>query len=120
MFVAARLIPVVISFLLLAAHFLRQDNLVVVGVCLALPAFIFVRRPWVTYLLSLALLLGGIEWLRTLLAIASRRQMIGDPWVRMAAILGVIAALTLFSILVFLNKRVREHFGHESTGGTGV
>ena len=120
MFVAARLIPVVVSFLLLAAHFLRQGNLVVVGVCLVLPAFLLVRRPWVTYLLSFALLLGGIEWLRTLLAIASRRQMIGDPWERMVAILGAVTSLTLFSILVFLNKKVREHFGHTLGGGETV
>jgi hypothetical protein len=53
-----RLLPVVISLLLLGAHFLRagQTSLVVVSLVLLIP--LFFRKSWVPRLIQLVLLLG--------------------------------------------------------------
>jgi hypothetical protein len=57
------------------------------------------------------LVLGGIEWIRTLVAIAGRRQAAGEAWLRMVVILGVVAAFTFASVLVFRSKKLEERYG---------
>ena len=56
------------------------------------------------------LVLGAAEWVWTLVKIAQVRQMMGGPWLRMALILGGVAAFTLLSTLVFRLKAVRERY----------
>lgn len=106
----ARLLPVLMSFLLMAAHFSRADNAVLVTVSLLFPLILLLRRPWVARLTQVVLVIAGIEWVRTLLAIAQRRQAAGEPWVRMAVILGVVAAFTVCSALVFRNKGLMQRY----------
>lgn len=107
---ALRLAPVILSYLLLAAHFFRSGNLLLVAVCLFLSLALTVPRRWAARLVQAGLLLGAAEWIRTLIAIASRREAVGEPWVRMAVILGAVAGLTLLSILVFRGRPVRERY----------
>jgi hypothetical protein len=105
-----RLLPVLVSFLVLAAHFLRSGNVAVVALCLALPLVLLVRRPWAARVVQLALLLGGLEWIRTLVALASHRQAMGEAWIRMAVILGAVGLVTLLSALVFRARALRERY----------
>lgn len=106
-----RLIPVLLSALLMAAHFSRADITPLVWLSLAFPLILLVRRPWVARLTVVLLVIAGAEWIRTLLTIAGRRQADGDPWLRMAVILGAVAAATLASALVFRNKHLRIRYG---------
>ena len=94
-------IPVVLSFLVLGAHFLRDGSSIGVFVALALVALLFVRRPWVARLVQAALVLGALEWLRTMYELAHIRAILGQPYGRMLLILGVVATVTLCSALVF-------------------
>lgn len=105
-----RLLPVVISALLMAAHFSRADNLVLVVVALGAPILLFLRKPWVARGMQVVLLLAALEWVRTLISIAVRRQEAGEPWLRMAVILGVVALSTGLSALVFLHKGLKERY----------
>ena len=43
------------------------------------------------------LLLGAFEWLRTLAGILEMRRVLGQPWQRMAVILGAVALVTALS-----------------------
>ena len=55
-------IPIVLSFVVLGAHFLRYgSDLGVVGAAL-LMGLLFVRQPWVARLMQVALVLGAIMW----------------------------------------------------------
>jgi len=94
-----RLVPVLVSFLLLAAHFLRASQFVGVGVCLLLPFLLAVRSAWSAWTVRMALLLGGLEWVRTLAGVAAERRSLGEPWLRMALILGAVALVTWASVL---------------------
>ena len=88
-----RLLPVLISFLLLAAHFMHAGRTFLIILMLVLPLLLIPRRRWVPWVFQLVLILGAIEWLRTLVAIAQTRVSFGEPWIRMAAILGVVAVV---------------------------
>lgn len=105
-----RLLPVFISFLLLAAHFLRAGQVVVVAVLLALLLLLFLRKPWVPRVIQVVLLLGAVEWIVTLYSVAQLRIASGMPWTRMAIILGVVALFTALSSLVFRSEALKNRF----------
>jgi len=110
------LLPVAISFLLLAAHFLRAGHMVISIILLFLLSLLFLRKTWVPRVLQLILLLGTVEWLRTLYSVAQVRIELGMPWMRMAIILGVVALFTALSCLVFRSEVLRKRFsGTESS-----
>jgi hypothetical protein len=56
-----------------------------------------VRKPWAGMTLRIALVLGGLEWLRTLVRLVSERRGQGEDWMRMAVILGVVALVTFLA-----------------------
>ena len=99
--VPAQLVLVALSLLVLAAHFLRAGNLVLVGAVLLVAALLAVRRPWAARVVQSTLLLGALEWLRTLTLIASARWRAGEPVTRMAIILGSVALVSIVSALAF-------------------
>ena len=92
-----RALPVVLSALLLAAHFYRSRSLALVAVSLALPLLLLVRERWSARVVQAGLVLGALEWVRTLAFFAGQRMEVGRPWGRLAVILGVVAALTALS-----------------------
>jgi hypothetical protein len=112
---SVRLIPVISSFLLLGAHFLRTGNGAFVVVCALVPFLLFLRRPWVPRALQVLLILGAAEWVHTLWGFAAIRRAEGRPWTRMALILGAVALVTLLSALVFRSKGLRQRYGLERT-----
>ncbi len=105
-----RLVPAILSTLVLGAHFYRSGNLIVVAVILVCLLLLAVRRPWVAWGYQALLLLGAAEWVRTLVEIMKRRQAMGEPWTRMAIILGVVAVVTAASALAFHSKALRERY----------
>lgn len=96
----------VLALLLLAAHFYRGGLLVLAAASCALIALLFVRRHWAAYVLQGALALGTLEWLRTAWALASHRAALDQPYGRLLAILGVVAALTAVAALAVRNRSV--------------
>jgi hypothetical protein len=105
-----RLLPVIFSFLLLAAHFYRSGGLALVTVSLLLPCLLFMRKSWVPRIIQLALLIGAAEWLRTLWFIAQMRIQFDMPWTRLAIILGGVALFTALSGLVFFSKALKARY----------
>ncbi len=94
-----RALPVVLSALVLAAHFYRARALPLVAVALALPFLLLVRERWSARVVQAGLLLGAVEWVRTLAFFAGQRMEAGRPWARLAVILGAVALLTGLSAL---------------------
>ena len=89
----------IVSGVMIAAHFLREGIYPLVALGLAFPWLLLLRRPWATRSVQILLVLAGAEWLHTLLMIAAQRQATGQPWTRMAIILGVVALFTLGSAI---------------------
>ena len=105
-----RLLPVFISFLILSAHFFRSGETILAVLALILFIPLMLRQTWVPRLIQLALLLGAIEWVYTLVSLAQMRMQFGSPWIRMAAILGAVALFTACSGLVFKSKALRKRY----------
>jgi len=100
-------LPTVLSLLLLGAHFLRYGNTPVVVALATMLALLFVRQRWVARLIQVVLVLGALEWLRTLMMLAQARMAMGEPYLRMAVILGVVSAVTVLAALLFQSKELK-------------
>lgn len=106
-------VPIVLSLAVLGAHFLRYGNSVGVFAALVIIGLLFVRRPWVVRLVQIVLVLGTLEWLRTMYELAQMRALQGQPYGRMLVILGVIAAVTLCSALLLQSATLKKVYGLE-------
>lgn len=93
-------VVVVLSLVILGAHFMRYGNSVGVTGSLALIALLIVRRPWAARLVQVALVVGALEWVRTLYELAQARAASGQPFTRLVIILGGVAAMTLCAALL--------------------
>ena len=103
----ARLILPFLALLLLAAHFYRADLMPLAVLSAALTLLLAVPRPWAARTLQVALVLGALEWLRTLAALAAMRVALGQPYLRLVLILGAVAAFTLIAAWVLQHRALR-------------
>lgn len=109
------ILPVVLSFLVLAAHFLRDGHLVLVAVSLFLPVLLFMPNAVVARLLQVVLMAGSLEWLRTMVSIAHERMAEGMPYARSVVILAAVAILTLASAFAFHLPAMRKRYQLQRT-----
>jgi hypothetical protein len=102
---------IVLSLLLLAAHFFRAGQVVLMALALLLPLLLLARKPWAARVVQAALLVGAAEWARTIFVFALARMELGYPWLRMALILGAVALFTAGSALFFRITALRNRYG---------
>lgn len=113
-----RLVPAVLSFWLLAAHFLRAGDSMLVAATLALPGVLAFRRFWALRLVQIGLGLAALEWVRTGWVIAQVRRTAGEPWARMAVILGVVALLALLGAALLQAPGTRQRLIRPKRSGS--
>ena len=106
----ARLLPVVFSFLLLSAHFSRIDLFVLSIICLLIPFLLFIKHGWVVRLTQIVLIIGSLEWIRSMFIYINQRQTLDEPYVRLVIIIGIVALFTGLSALVFRNQVLKERY----------
>lgn len=105
-----RLLPIFLSFLLIAAHFQRDGSSIIALTCLLAPTLLYFTRPWSVRILQTLLILAGMEWIQTLLSLVQWRQELGLPWIRLALILSMVVLFTLLSALIFQRKPLRKRY----------
>jgi hypothetical protein len=104
-------VPIVLSLVVLGAHFMRYGNNIGVAVAAVLIVMLFIRQWWVARLVQIALLLGALEWSYTIWELVQLRAAHGLPYVRMVVILGTVAAVTLCSALLFQTATLKKIYG---------
>ncbi|MCK5690285.1 hypothetical protein KAI87_13495 [Myxococcota bacterium] len=107
---ALRLIPVYLSALMLAAHFYRSGMIALVFLALLFPFLLLIPKSGAVRLVQLFLVLGAVEWIRATVMFVNERIAMGQPWTRLAIILGLVAAFTGGSALLFFNGSLRARY----------
>lgn len=92
-------VPLVLSSLLLAAHFFRSGDLAFVLLVLVAPLLVATREIGAVRIVQFLLVAGAAEWVRTAYSIAQHRAVMGAPVTRMLFILGAVALVTLLAAL---------------------
>lgn len=99
-----------LSALLLAAHFLRAGQWAGVAASLSILAVLAIPRRLAARVAQAALVLGALEWTRTLVRLVAERRGEHAAFTRLAVILGAVAVSTALSALAFRSRRLRERF----------
>jgi len=101
-------IPIVLSLVVLGAHFMRYGSTLGVIGAAGLIILLFVRQWWVARVVQVALVLGAIEWLHTLYEMVQMRMAFEQPYSRLMLILGTVIVVTLVSALLFQTKDLKK------------
>lgn len=101
-------VPIVLSLLILGAHFMRYGNNIGIAGVLVSIAMLFIRQWWVARLMQVVLVLGALEWAYTIWELVMLRSAHGLPYIRMVVILGTVAAVTLCSALLFQTATLKK------------
>jgi len=104
-------VPIVLSLLLLCAHFFRSGDMLLLAVVVLLIPALAIRKPWLARTVQVGLVFGVFEWLRTGMILATERVHAGVPYHRMLWILGAVAALTMISALLFQTRTLGKIYG---------
>ncbi len=94
----------VIAACLMGAHFLRVDNWLLLGLCVATPLLFLYKNRWSLIVLQSAAYLASAIWLATALELLQFRQQVDRPWTVGVTILAIVALFTLLAG-VLLNAR---------------
>ncbi len=108
----------VVAALLAAAHFSRADQWALSALSLAAPLLLALPGRWPVRLLQVLLLGAAAEWVRTAARLAAGRMAAGEPWLRLAAILAAVAAVTL--VAAWLQGRTARRRAEDAPGAEGV
>jgi len=101
-------VPIVLSLIVLGAHFLRDANHLAVAAAVGLIGLLFVTRPVAARIVQVALVLGALEWAWTTYDLVQFRIAMGMPVTRMMVILGVVAIVTAMSAALFQTKALKR------------
>lgn len=105
-----KLLPIIFSYLLMAAHFSRASNLHMSLIFLFLPLTLLIKKKWIIYITSLFLTYSAYIWIETAYKLIEIRKNMGMPYLRLSFILGTVALLTIISILIFKNKKLFDKY----------
>ena len=97
-----------LAFVLGAAHFFRSGQHGLACVCLVWAGLLWRPVAWLRRSAAVFLLGLAAEWGMTTLALARWRLQLGQDWLRMACILGAVAALTLLAAAALRSRACRR------------
>jgi hypothetical protein len=108
-----------LALLLLAAHLLHGGLLPLAVLAVLLVGLLWIRRPWAARVVQAVLLLAAVEWILTTVTLAQVRLQQGEPYLRLALILGTVTGFTLLAAWTFQRPALRAWFGRPGLGAAG-
>jgi hypothetical protein len=105
-----RIIPFVITCLLLSAHFLRSGNLGFALISILMPLFLLIRRSWVLVAMQLWSYLAAGIWAYTIIELVQQRMILGRSWGTAVIILGSVSIFTILAGMSLNSRVVRQKF----------
>ncbi len=110
----SRIIPYSFMILLLAAHFSRANNNILALVVLLIPFLLFVKQKWVIQTLEIVAYLSAVAWLYGAYQYIQIRIATGDDWMRLLAIMGIVALYSAWTGFFLRSPKIREKYGIDS------
>lgn len=105
-----RLIPAILCALLTGAHLLRVQGPPAAAAFALLPGLFLLRERWVLPSARGLLVAGSLAWLLITARLVQARTAAGEPWLRLALILGAVTALHLLSALLLRSRRLESRY----------
>jgi len=105
-----RLLPIILAGLIFSAHLLRIYGVYPAILSLLFMVLLFIKNSWIRRLWQIYLVFATLVWINATVGFVQYRMATGMPWVRLIIIMGLIIALTVFSIFRLENKKVKEFY----------
>jgi hypothetical protein len=105
-----RIIPLIIAFLLLGAHFLRSGHLLLAGLSTLAPLLLLIKKRWILLIVKWLTYSAAIVWIQTTFSLVQQRRMTGLPWVRMLLILSGVTVLTVYAGYLLSSDIVKRRY----------
>ncbi|SNR88226.1 hypothetical protein SAMN06265340_11327 [Desulfurobacterium atlanticum] len=106
---AVKYIFIILSLILIAAHFLRAGIPSLAFLFTFLSVFLFIKHPISTLIIRIAILSGIAAYIGTAFKIISLRKQLGLPYQKAAFIMaGVIGFITISFILTFKKEKQQQ------------
>lgn len=104
------LLPAILSFLALAAHWLHAGSQLLALVSVAICFLLLVPQRWVARVAQVVLILTSVVWGLTTYDIAQERIADQQDWIRAAVILLSVGAFSLLAAGLFQTRRLRARY----------
>lgn len=108
--ILVRLLPLILSALLVAAHIMRFYGLLAAILVLLLLGTLFFRTKWILRCWQGVLVAATFMWINTTYDIIQVRLALNQPWLRLIVIMCTIIVLTIFSIFWLENKKIKAFY----------
>ena len=105
-----RIILLILTYLLLGAHFLREGEMILALSCLFIPFLLFIKRKWSIKVIQIFTYGGVLVWIKTLFVLINSRMDMGQPWIRMTIILFAVMLFTLISGFLLNSKVIKDKY----------
>ena len=108
--ITLRLVPVILSTLLFAAHVMRFNGplwaMMVLGILLTL----FIRKPWIIRLWQVLLTFATLKWVTIAIELVQMRIAFEMPYLRLAVILIAVVTFNVFAIIWMQDEKIRDFY----------
>ncbi len=103
-------LPVILCSILIAAHFGRVNLPILQLVSLLVPLLLIWKSKISARIIELAIVLFGLEWIRSLIYYIRIRTEYDQDWFLLAVILGAVILANFATLLVFRSKYMRSRY----------
>lgn len=105
-----RLLPAILSFLIVAAHFYRNGQLVLTILFILAPFFLIIKKDWILKSIQWLLYAAALNWVFVTYGLVYQRVLTGDPWQRLIFIMLAVFAFIVFSAVLLNSKKVKNGY----------
>ncbi len=106
-----RLLPLIISTLLFAAHIMRFHGLNWAVLPILLLLTLFVRKNWIRRMWQGLMLLAALVWIDITIDLIHFRITAEQDYLRLAVIMIAVILFTIFSGVMLENRKLKERYG---------
>ena len=99
-----------LALVLLAAHLVHAGWMPLAACAVLLIGLLGLRRTWAARTVQVVLVLATLEWVRTTVGLTQLRLHHGEPYLRLALILGAVTLYTALAAAAFQHPVLRRYF----------
>ncbi len=103
-----RIIPLIISWLILAAHFMRYGNIYYVLFCIAVPLLLLIPKRIILHTVQWLTFAGVLLWIMIGIDLVKFRISFNGDYYRLAIIMTFVALFTFASGLLLYHRSFRR------------
>ena len=107
-------LPAILSFLVLAAHFLREWNFVLVGLSLLMPLLLLIKTRYTLRAMQLLMMLAAAEWGFTAMGVVRERIALHEPFLRAGAIFAGVGGFCVLAAALSQTRRLKRCYSAEA------